>query len=139
MIDNSRDDEIKHVARIRLAGILLDEKSYDEGLKLLEAAARPPHFEALYADRRGDLLLAQGKAADARTAWQDALAKADAKAAIRGSLQLKLDLAATVASVAAPAALSAVVPAGAPATASTATTGAAPPASTPAAPAAVSK
>ena len=91
VIDNSRDDEFKHVARVRLAGVLLDEKRYDEGLKVLEAA-RPAHFEGLYADRRGDLLLAQGKSAEARTAWQDALAKLDAKTPLRGSVQLKLEL-----------------------------------------------
>ena len=92
MIDKGRDDELKHVARVRLAGLLLDEKLYDEGLKLLEAT-RPPHFEALYADRRGDLLLAQGKTPEARTAWQDALGKAEAKTAMRSSLELKLELA----------------------------------------------
>ena len=92
MIDKSRDDELKHVARVRLAGMLLDDKDYDGGLKLLEAS-RPPHFEALYADRRGDLLFAQGKTAEARTAWQDAIAKSDAKTAMRGSIELKLELA----------------------------------------------
>ena len=91
VIDKGRDDELKHVARVRLAGILLDEKSYDEGLKVLDAS-RPPHFEALYADRRGDLLLAQGKTQEARAAWQDALKTADAKTAMRGSLELKLEL-----------------------------------------------
>ena len=92
VIDNSRDDELKHIARIRLAGLLLDEKLFDEGLRLLDAS-RPAHFEALYADRRGDLLLAQGKNTDARAAWQDALAKAEGKSALRGSLQLKIELA----------------------------------------------
>lgn len=110
VIDNSRDDELKHVARVRLAGLLLDEKQYDEGLRVLDAA-RPAHFDAIYLDRRGDLLLAQGKNADARTAWQDALGKADSKGALRGSLQLKIELASSTtvavpASAAVPAALS---------------------------------
>ncbi len=91
VIDNSRDDELKHIARVRLAGALLDEKLYDEGLKVLDAA-HPVHFDALFADRRGDLLLAQGKTAEARTAWQEALAKLDAKTTIRGSVQLKMEL-----------------------------------------------
>ena len=56
------------------------------------SAARPAHFDGLYADRRGDLLLAQGKTAEARTAWQDALAKLDSKTSMRGSVQLKLEL-----------------------------------------------
>ena len=92
VIDKSREDELKHVARVRLAGMLLDEKEYESGLKLLDAS-RPVHFDALYADRRGDLLFAQGKTAEARTAWQDAIAKSDAKTAMRGSIELKLELA----------------------------------------------
>ena len=106
VIDNSRDEELKHVARVRLAGVLLDEKQFDDGLKVLEAT-HPAHFDALYADRRGDLLLAQGKSAEARIAWQEALAKLDNKTNLRGSVQLKLDLtggAMPVAAVAAPAA-----------------------------------
>ena len=106
VVDNSRDEELKHVARVRLAGVLLDEKRFDEGLKLLEAT-HPAHFDAIYADRRGDLLLAQGKSAEARGAWQEALAKLDNKTNLRGSVQLKLDLtggAMPVAAVAAPAA-----------------------------------
>ena len=104
VVDNSRDEELKHVARVRLAGVLLDEKRFDEGLKLLEAT-HPAHFDAIYADRRGDLLLAQGKSAEARGAWQEALAKLDNKTNLRGSVQLKLDLtggAMPVAAVAAP-------------------------------------
>ena len=110
VIDNSRDEDI---ARVRLAGLLLDEKQYDEGLRLLDAA-RPIHFDAVYLDRRGDLLLAQGKNTDARAAWQDALGKADSKGSLRGSLQLKIDLASSVtgaatASVVVPAAPTAAI------------------------------
>ena len=133
VVDNSREDELKHVARVRLAGVLLDEKNYDAGLKVLEAA-RPPHFEGLYADRRGDLLLAQGKGAEARTAWQDALAKLDSKSTLRGSVQLKLDLtgtdapAAPAASAAAASALTTApaVPVAAPGAAAASTAPAAP-------------
>ena len=102
VIDNSRDDELKHVARVRLAGLLLDANQYDEGLRVLDAA-RPAHFDAIYLDRRGDLLLAQGKNADARTAWQDALGKAESKGALRGSLQLKIELASSVTAAVVPA------------------------------------
>ncbi len=115
VIDNSRDDELKHIARVRLAGLLLDEKQYDDGLRVLDAA-RPAHFDAVYLDRRGDLLLAQGKNADARAAWQDALGKADSKGSLRGSLQLKIELASSVTSAGptsavVPAASSSVAPA----------------------------
>ena len=110
VVDNSRDEELKHVARVRLAGVLLDEKRFDEGLKLLEAT-HPAHFDAIYADRRGDLLLAQGKSAEARGAWQEALAKLDNKTNLRGSVQLKLDLTGGAMPVAAVAAPTAAAPA----------------------------
>src|SRR5438067_328090 len=35
VINNGLDDEYKAIAKIRLAGILLDEKAYEEGLKVL--------------------------------------------------------------------------------------------------------
>ena len=122
VIDNSRDEELKYVARVRLAGVLLDEKLYDEGLKALDAA-RPAHFDAIFADRRGDLLLAQGKTAEAHTAWQEALAKLDAKTTLRGSVQLKMELtggAAAGAATATPPASVATAPAAASAAAAVA-------------------
>ena len=47
------------VAHLRWAGLLADQKKYDEALKQLDAATNPA-FQALVADRRGDILLAQG-------------------------------------------------------------------------------
>jgi predicted negative regulator of RcsB-dependent stress response len=91
VIDNGRDDELKHVARVRLSGILLDQKKFDEALKLLDTA-HPDHFEAAYADRRGDILYAQGKPGEARTAWQTAMAKAGATATLKSALEFKLEL-----------------------------------------------
>jgi predicted negative regulator of RcsB-dependent stress response len=90
VIDHGSDDEYKAIARIRLAGILLDEKAYDEGLKLL-AGEFPEQFASAVADRKGDLLTAQNKLADARGAYQAALEKMDEKNPGRQLIQLKLD------------------------------------------------
>ena len=90
VIDHGSEDEFKAIARVRLAGILLDEKAYDDGLKVLGADV-PPAFVGVVADRRGDLLVAQGKPVDARTAYQAALDKMDAKNPGRQLIQLKLD------------------------------------------------
>ena len=90
VIANGEDDEYKTVAKVRLAGILLDEKSYDEGLKLL-AGEFPAQFEAMVADRKGDLLVAQNKIAEARVAYQTALDKTDQKNPGRQLIQAKLD------------------------------------------------
>lgn len=83
-------DELKAVARLRLSGVLLDEKAYDEGLKLL-ANEFPPQFAGAVADRKGDILVAQNKIAEARTAYQAALDAMDKKNPGRQLVQLKLD------------------------------------------------
>ena len=71
--EQSGDEGYKALARLRLAGLLLDAKSYDEALQQLSGSF-PAEFEPLVADRRGDVYLAQGKKAEAgaeyRKAWQ---------------------------------------------------------------------
>jgi predicted negative regulator of RcsB-dependent stress response len=89
-IDNAGEDELRDVARLRLAGVLLDEKQPEEALKLLDK--KPVEsMVGLYADLRGDVLLAQGKRAEARTAYQGALDKSEAGSAYRSVVQMKLD------------------------------------------------
>jgi predicted negative regulator of RcsB-dependent stress response len=90
VIDKSGHPELAQIARLRLAGILLDEKAHDEALRLL-AGDVPPSLASSFADRRGDVLLAMGKAEDARAAYQEALEKADAQHPMRTIIQLKLD------------------------------------------------
>ena len=90
VVDNGRDDETRDVARLRLAAVLLDEKKYDEALKMLEAK-HAESMAALYGDLKGDVLVAQGKPAEARAAYQLALDKSEARSAYRALVQLKLD------------------------------------------------
>jgi predicted negative regulator of RcsB-dependent stress response len=63
--DQASDEGYQAVARLRLAALMVDVKQYDEALKQL-SAAHPPEFEALAADRRGDIYNLQGKKADAK-------------------------------------------------------------------------
>lgn len=90
VIDNAKDDEIRDVARLRLAGVLLDEKNMDEALKLVEVKPGES-MTGLYADLKGDILFAQGKRAEARSAYQLALDRSEAGSPYRATLQLKLD------------------------------------------------
>jgi predicted negative regulator of RcsB-dependent stress response len=87
--EHARDEETKALARLRLAGVRLDEKKYDDALKLLEQP--PESFVALYADLKGDVLAAQGKASEARAAYQNALDKLPADGLFRAIVQVKLD------------------------------------------------
>ncbi|BCQ23478.1 tetratricopeptide repeat protein [Caballeronia sp. NK8] len=90
-IDHAKDNEYKQIAKLRLALVLLDEKNYDAGLKLL--ADQPlDAFKGVIADRRGDLLAAQGKRDDARSAYQVALAALpENDTSARQLIQFKLD------------------------------------------------
>jgi predicted negative regulator of RcsB-dependent stress response len=90
VIDKARDDEYKAIAKIRLAGILLDEKAYDDGLKLLSSDF-PAAFAGAAAERRGDILASQNKTEEARAAYRTALEKTDQKNPGRQLIQLKLD------------------------------------------------
>jgi len=89
VIDNGTD-EYKAIARIRLAGVLLDEKAFDDALKALSAEF-PVEFAGAVADRKGDIFAAQGKAEDARAAYKVAVDKMDEKNPARQLIQLKLD------------------------------------------------
>jgi predicted negative regulator of RcsB-dependent stress response len=90
VVDHADEEELKAVARYRIAQIQLDDKQYDEALKTLDARTDDA-FAGLYADLRGDILAGAGKNADARAAYQAALAKLDAKSGYRGYVQAKLD------------------------------------------------
>ena len=90
VVDRASEDEMKQVARLRLAYILFDEKAYDDALRMLDAK-HDEALDGLYLDARGDILAAAGKAAEARTAYQEALQKLDPKGQHRTLVQLKLD------------------------------------------------
>ena len=53
-------DEHRGVARMRLAAVLMDQKKYDEALKVLDGN-NDAAFAAMAADLRGDIMLAQGR------------------------------------------------------------------------------
>ena len=107
VVDHASEEEIKAIARYRLAQVQVDEKQFDAALATLDAK-HPPSFDGLFADLRGDALAAAGKSADARAAYETALAKLDAKSPYRNYVQAKHDAIAPAPSVAAAA------PAGAP-------------------------
>ncbi len=89
VIEHAAEDEYRILARLRLAALLLDAKQYDEALKQLDAVPDGP-FAALAADRRGDVLLAQGKRDDARAAYERAYKLMDDKVEYRRLVDAKL-------------------------------------------------
>lgn len=89
VIANASEREYAAIARLRLAGVLLDEKKYDEALKALPTDA-PKSFEGLVGDRRGDILQAQGKLDEARAAFRAAYDAMDPAVDYRRIIDAKL-------------------------------------------------
>jgi len=89
-IANSKEPAVKDLARLRLAGVQLDQKQYDAALKTL-SASHSDAFAPRFDDLKGDVLLAQGKTAEARAAYQAAFGKMPEDNAYRNIVELKLD------------------------------------------------
>jgi len=91
VIDHARQEDFRDLARLRYAAVLLDEKAYDEALKLLDekhAAA----YDAQYAAAKGDVLVAKNQAEQARAAYRIALDKAGSgNTAFRDSVRMRLE------------------------------------------------
>lgn len=87
--EKAAEDEYRAIARLRLAGLLLDAKDYPGALKALDGVTAK-EFAALASDRRGDVLLAQGKTDEARAAYQAAYKAMDDKIDYRRLVEVKL-------------------------------------------------
>jgi len=91
VVERSPSEEYREIARLRLGQVLLDEKAYDEALKLIEPKPLDA-YAAQVAALRGDLLLAKNQRAEAKEAYRLALEKAGSQGgAFRDSVQLRLD------------------------------------------------
>jgi predicted negative regulator of RcsB-dependent stress response len=127
VLEHSSGSELAQVTRFRLAETWLDEGKSDEALKVLDAKTDDA-FAGIYADLRGDALVAAGRTDEARKAYETALAKIDVRSPYRNYVEVKYQsLGGGAARTPAPAATpdSTATPAGAPS--SPATSGTAPP------------
>jgi predicted negative regulator of RcsB-dependent stress response len=89
-IEHAKESTVAAIASLQLANILVEEKDYDGALKLLNAK-HDAGFDGLFADLKGDVLATQGKTADAKAAYAEALIKLDAEGKYRTLTQQKLD------------------------------------------------
>ena len=91
VLENGRTEDFRDLARLRLAMVLLDEKAYDEALKLLDEK-HGAAYDAQYAATRGDVLIAKNQAAEAKAAYRLALDKAGStNSAFRESVRMRLE------------------------------------------------
>jgi predicted negative regulator of RcsB-dependent stress response len=90
MLVNTEESELKDIARLRLAGLLLDEKKHDEALRVLESK-HSEFFDSLYGDLKGDIYADKGSTLEARAAYKMAMNKTDKKETRYKIIQMKLD------------------------------------------------
>ena len=88
--EKSSDPAYQGLAKLRLAGLLFDAKAYDDALKQL-GGSFAGEFAALAADRRGDILAAQDKKAEALAEYRKAYAGLDARSGYRRMVEVKLN------------------------------------------------
>ncbi len=90
VMEHASDRSLQDIARLDLANVRLDEKQYDQALKLLDAE-HTESFDSLYLNMKGDVYNAQGKKNEARAAYRHALEKATSRGTYTLALQIKLD------------------------------------------------
>jgi predicted negative regulator of RcsB-dependent stress response len=91
--DKGKDAVLRDFARLRLAAVLMQQGALDGALARLQPVPKGP-VQARFEDLRGDALAAQGKAADARTAWEAALralGSAPENADMSNAVRIKLE------------------------------------------------
>jgi len=89
-LDHADQPQLKQIARLRLARVMLARKDYAGAEKVL-SAGDPGNFKGEYAALRGDVALAQGKVQQARAAYDEALQALPAGAPGRALLQAERD------------------------------------------------
>jgi predicted negative regulator of RcsB-dependent stress response len=89
VMNDSKDSELRQIARLRLARVLTDQGKSDEAIKLLEGPI-PQAYAAPYHEVRGDAYLAKKDIAHAVTEYQQALGAADVGGINASLLELKL-------------------------------------------------
>lgn len=90
LIDNTRHDGYKAVARLRLAGLLMQTQAYPAALAQLQNEF-PSEFNGLVADRKADIFKAQGKKDEARAEYQKAYQALDDQVPYRRLVGIKLN------------------------------------------------
>jgi predicted negative regulator of RcsB-dependent stress response len=90
VVDNGADEGYKALARLRLAAVFMESKSYDEALQVLQGGV-PASFEPLVAERRGDVLVQQGKREEAKAQYTKAYERVERNGEQRVLLEIKLN------------------------------------------------
>jgi predicted negative regulator of RcsB-dependent stress response len=89
LVDSSAESAYRDVARLRLGGVLIEAKQYEQAIKLLSSDISKP-FAALAADRVGDAYSLQNKTEEAKAQYLKAYAGLPASDEYRKMIDVKL-------------------------------------------------
>lgn len=89
-LDNAAQPELEHIARLRLARVMLDRDEKSAALSLV-ASVKGDAFAAQYEELRGDIQLAMGQPDAARASYQRAFTLLAPDSGQKALLQMKLD------------------------------------------------
>jgi predicted negative regulator of RcsB-dependent stress response len=90
VLDNTDSDEFRHLARLRLSRLLLEEGDKEFALSLIENVDAGK-FASSYHELRGDILLQQGDSMAAQDAYTQALSTQNSIRGNQSVVQMKLD------------------------------------------------
>jgi predicted negative regulator of RcsB-dependent stress response len=88
--DKSSDKGYQAIAKLRLAGIHVENKAYDDALVVL-GNSFPTEFDALVADRKGDIYALQTKRAEAVAEYKKAYKGFEERVEYRRLVEVKLN------------------------------------------------
>lgn len=89
VMSNSKDTELRHIARLRLARVLIDQGKPDDAIKTLSEGT-PGAFAPRYHEVRGDAFIAKKDTKSAETEYKAALFGVDASSVDAALLELKI-------------------------------------------------
>lgn len=88
--EKAGDDGYRALARLRLSSVLMDQKELDDALKQVSGSF-PAQFDAVVADRKGDILMLQGKQDQAVAEYSRAFKAFDDRVEYRRLVEVKLN------------------------------------------------
>jgi predicted negative regulator of RcsB-dependent stress response len=89
VMTNSKDTELRHIARLRLARVLTDQGKPDDAINIL-ASGSPGAFASRYHEVRGDAFFAKKDVKGAETEYKAALVGGDSSSIDSALLELKI-------------------------------------------------
>ena len=96
ILDNTRQDQFQHTARLRLARVMISANEIDAAANLI-SNIKTDAYAPLYAELQGDIAFVRGDKSAARAAYKSALEAIKNDPGLTTAIQQKLDDVATAA------------------------------------------